>query len=309
MTLAEPELRQRRGRGRPHVWGPLWSLVCGAVSAWPVVSPLLLARLTAALFVTGRVWSRLWPSVRDDEAERAPEDRDARSTALDLWLLGSLVLLVNPRAVPWLVVGAFLTAAAAVLRRQAPGAQAAVDLMASVARIAMPGWLGWLAASADRVMPPALVTAMAPLPGMGAALRLYALPLAVWTAFTAVDFAVSAQGRLRGEPRWRGPLLLSAYFLLALVLAAHGRSLTAAFITMLAAVQLPMLGALDHGRRRWYAQAAQLVSVVALLAAAAAVAAGTSREDPAAHQPRPPKPTVTCERTRQPCTSPRLSGT
>lgn len=309
MTLAEPELRPRQGRRRPQVWGPIWSLVCGAVSAWPAGSLLLVARLTAALFVTQRVWSRLWPGDREDESERRPEDRDARFRAMDLWLLASLVLLVNSRAVPWLVVGAFLTAGAAILRRRAPGSRAVVDLMASTARIAMPGWLGWLAASADRLLPPAQMLAMSSLSGMGAALRLYALPLAVWTAFTVVDFAVSAQGRRLGEPRWRGPLLLSAYFLLALVLAAQGRSLAAAILTMLAAVQLPMLGALDHGRRRWYAQAAQLVSVVALLVAAVAVAAGVPGDPPAASLPLDPRPVVICERTCQPCPSPRPPAT
>lgn len=272
MTLAEPELRQRRGQGRPHVWGPLWSLACGVISAAPPFSPLLLARLTAAVFVTGTIWTRLWPAQRADEQPEAAARTPLRPLAIQLWLLLALVLLINARAASWLVVAAFLVAASAVLVRRMPGVHLVVDLMGSIARIAMPGWLGWLAASADRQPLPEPSIAWAPWPGLWSALGLYALPLAVWACFTVVDFSFTAHGRGRGEPLWRGPLLLAAYVVLALVLADQGQAVAAAAITMFGATQLPMLGALDHGRRRWYAQAAQPVSILALLAAAVAIA-------------------------------------
>ncbi len=272
MTRAEPELRPRRGRSRPQVWGPLWSFACGVVSAAPQPSLLLLARLTAAAWITGSLWTRLWPADRADDAPAPLSAAALRPVAIDLWLLGCVALLVNARAMSWLVVGAFLLGAVALLRRRAPAAHLVADLVASAARIAMPGWLGWLAASADRQLAAETAIALSSLAGVGPTLRLYALPLAVWSCFTLVDFSFSAHGGGRGEPRWRGALLLASYLVLALVLADHGRGLVAAAIAMLAATQLPMLGALDHGRRRWYAQAAQPISVLALLSAAAAIA-------------------------------------
>lgn len=267
MTTAPAASGQRSPRLRPLLWGPVWSLACAVLAGAPVPGVQLLARLSVAVYLVLGPWSRLWAlnGARDTGST-------GRMSVADLWLGVAVVLLISPAALPLILASSLVWAAARLARRQKGWGWAPLTgAFAALGRIALPGWLGWVLARVEVSGLPALRTGAS---SQGALLPLALAAPFIWACFSALDLAIGS-GEDEAVPSpvaWRVPLFLAAQVGAVLTLAAHGAGLGAGILTLLAAVQLPMLRALGQGRLRWFSQAGQPALLAGLLVAALSLA-------------------------------------
>lgn len=264
MTTASAGTGPRSQRARPLLWGPAWSLLCAVLAAAPYPGLLLIARLSAALYLVLGPWARLWSQL----AEGKRDQRTARPPVLDYWLALAVAVLIDVATLPLALV-AVLIAALARLGQNKTALAPLGPLLAAVGRIALPGWLGWIVATADRG---SLLEVQALSGGEPPLLPLFIAAPVLWACFSALDLAAGGAGGPAEAGSWRVWLFLAAQSAAVLTLAAHGAGLGAGLLALLALVQVPMLRALGQGRLRWFSQASQPALLAALLVAALSLA-------------------------------------
>ena len=276
-------------------WGATWSVICGALAAWPGEGGGgdALVRAVATWFVAVPLFGTVWwvwlhttrpragadepmaeadaapastgsiPPNRAIRARRADEQADA---VLGVVLAAVVATLLGPPVVTWLSGGVGVLVLCHRMRLLSPHGR---GLLRSCFEIAWPGMMAWLALAGPVGVPAVLAVGRNALENAGAWWQVNWLFPTLLLAFTLIHYAATAADNRAALSRQR-QLLGLGYLAAVVTLAASDQPWAAGAVALLFVVQWPFQALFQSGRVRWHFEATQGLAMLAMLVAALA---------------------------------------